>query len=96
MEYFRERIADKASVLLEIILQWNLQSSIVFKIWPINTETSKLCSQLESVKNSEEERDSKGHRRAPSVYSPAGMSGEEVPCGANPGMGSVRAIRQRL
>lgn len=56
-----------------------------------------MCSLLGSVKNSEEERDSKGHRRAPSIYySPAGMSGEEAPCGANPGMGSVRAIGQRL
>lgn len=97
MEYFRERITDKASALLEITLQWTLQSNIVFNIWPINTETSKLCSLLGSVKNSEEERDSKGHSRAPSVYySPAGMTGEEAPHGANHRMGSVRTIGQRL
>lgn len=79
LEHFRERTADKMPVFLEFILQWNLQSNIVFNIWLINTENkhSENCAVCQEVLRTWRR---KGYRRDSSVsYSPAGMAGGEAP-----------------
>lgn len=79
LEHFRERTADKMPVFLEFILQWNLQSNIVFNVWLINTENkhSENCAVCQEVLRTWRR---KGYRRDSSVsYSPAGMAGGEAP-----------------